>query len=131
MTLQRLGKPPVLKDGTVVPLSPAVRAGQHIYLSGVLPFRPDGSLAEDDVAAQTHQCFANMARVLEMAGAGLEDIAKVTVWLVRKEDFPAFNAAYAENVGDQPPARSTVCAALMVPDALVEIEAIAIAPADA
>ncbi|MFC7050211.1 RidA family protein [Emcibacter nanhaiensis] len=125
MTIERLGRPPVLADGTVVPLSPAIKAGNNLYLSGVLPFRADGSFAEDDISAQTRQCLGNMEAVLKAAGAGLEDVVKVTVWLVRREDFRAFNAVYSEFFADCPPTRSTVCSELMVPGALIEIEAVA------
>ncbi|WP_321393948.1 RidA family protein [Emcibacter sp.] len=125
MTIERLGNPPVLTDGTKVPLSPAVRVGDYIYLSGVLPMRPEGGFSEDDIEAQTRQCIANIKQVLESAGASLENVFKTTIWLVRKEDFPRFNAIYAEAFGAHPPVRSTVCSELMVPGALVEIEAIA------
>jgi len=50
------------------------------------------------------------------------------IWLVNTEDFPAFNKAYADYFPGQPPARATVCSALMVPGALIEIEAVAYKP---
>lgn len=110
-----------------VPLSAAIRAGDFIFLSGQVPFGPDGKLIEGGVAAQTDQVLENLSRVLEMVGASLVDVVKTTIWLTDAGDFPAFNMAYARHFGSPPPARSCVVSALAVP-ARVEIEAIAYKP---
>ncbi len=112
---------------SIIPaLSPALAAGDLIFLSGQLAFGPDGTIvAPDDVAAQTRQVLANLARVLVGQGLDLSDIVKTTVWLTDIADFPAFNTAYAQALGAHRPARSTVRSDLMLPGAKVEIEAIA------
>ncbi len=107
-------------------LSPAMSAGDLIFLSGQLAFGADGTIvAPDDVARQTEQVLANLGRVLASLGLDLSDVVKTTIWLTDTGDFPAFNAAYAASFGTHRPARSTVRADLMLPGARVEIEAVA------
>lgn len=107
-------------------LSPAMVAGDLIFLSGQLAFGADGAIvAPDDVARQTEQVLANLSRVLSGFGLDLSDVVKTTVWLTETADFPAFNAAYAASFGSHRPTRSTVRADLMLPGARVEIEAVA------
>lgn len=107
-------------------LSPAVPAGDLLFLSGQLAFGPDGAIvAPDDIAAQTSQVLANIAGVLKGHGLGLPDVVKTTVWLTNTADFQAFNEAYAAAFGSHRPARSTVRSDLMLPGARIEIEAIA------
>lgn len=107
-------------------LSPAMSAGDLIFLSGQLAFGADGIIvAPDDVARQTEQVLANLGRVLASLGLDLSDVVKTTVWLTDTADFPAFNAAYAASFGTHRPARSTVRADLMLPGARVEIDAVA------
>jgi len=102
------------------------RAGELVFVSGQMAFGAGFSIVGDDVAAQTRTCLDNIARQLATAGLTARDIVKTTVWLARVEDFAAFDAAYGAYFGNTVlPARSTVRADLMVPGALVEIEAVA------
>ncbi|CAM4201604.1 RidA family protein [Bordetella muralis] len=102
------------------------RAGDLVFVSGQMAFGEGFRLIGDDVATQTHVCLENIERQLKAAGLTARDIVKATVWLTRTEDFAAFDAAYGAFFGDATlPARSTVRADLMVPGALIEIEAIA------
>ncbi|MBU4612253.1 RidA family protein [Achromobacter sp. GG226] len=101
-------------------------AGDLVFVSGQLPFDANQTVIEGDVAEQTRQCLRNIEASLEATGLTLAHVVKTTVWLARIEDFLPFNAAYgAAFQGATLPARSTVRADLMVPGALVEIEAIA------
>lgn len=109
-----------------VPLSPAVRAGDFVFVSGQVPV-VDGRIVPGGIAAETRAVLDNLRRCLEMAGAGMADVVKTTVWLRDRADFPAFNAVYAEFFPHEPPARSTAESRLMI-DIAVEIEAIAYAP---
>jgi 2-iminobutanoate/2-iminopropanoate deaminase len=102
------------------------QAGDLVFVSGRLPFGEGRDIVGDDITAQTRQCLHNLAQVLAGEGLDLGDVVKTTVWITRSEDFEAFNAAYAEHFPTDPPARSTVCAELAVPGALIEIEAIAL-----
>ena len=110
-----------------VPLSPAVRAGDFVFVSGQVPVDGQGRIVEGDVGVQTKKVLENVAAALELAGCSLADVVKTTVWLKHAEDFPAFNAAYAPFFPENPPARSTAESRLMI-DIRVEIEAVAYRP---
>ncbi len=106
----------------------AKRAGDFIFVSGQLPFEAPGKIIDGDIEEQLQQCMRNIEQALDEVGASLSDVVKNMVWLVNTEDFPRFNQAYAEYFPQQPPARATVCSALMVSGALIEIEATAYKP---
>ena len=110
-----------------VPLSPAVRAGDFVYISGQVPVDGNGRIIDGGVGAQTTKVLENVASALALAGCELSDVVKTTVWLKQAEDFAEFNAAYAPFFTKDPPARSTAESRLMI-DILVEIEAIAYKP---
>ena len=110
-----------------VPLSPAVRAGDFVFVSGQVPVGKDGKIVEGGVGQQTTKVLENVAAALALAGCRMSDVVKTTVWLKRAEDFAEFNAAYAPFFPKDPPARSTAESRLMI-DILVEIEAVAYKP---
>ncbi|MEZ0468318.1 RidA family protein [Phaeobacter sp. SYSU ZJ3003] len=128
MPIETLGGDVKLPDGTPVPLSKAVRAGDFLILSGQLGFGPDGRIVEGGIEAQTRQCIENAKALLEEVGSDLSQVAKATIWLTDTADFGAFNKVYGSYFPSQPPARSAVCSALMVPGAVVEIEFLAYDP---
>ncbi|WP_181706411.1 RidA family protein [Chthonobacter rhizosphaerae] len=110
-----------------VPLSPAVRAGDFVYVSGQVPVGPDGTVVAGGIVPQTRQVLENVKAALALAGARLEDVVKTTVWLEDARDFGAFNTVYATYFPSEPPARTTVESRLMI-DIKIEIEAVAYAP---
>lgn len=80
-----------------------------------------------DVAGQTEQALTNLAAVLHAAGTDLPSVVKTTIFLTDMANFPTVNEVYARWFGQCLPARSCVAVrALPLPDALVEIEAIAV-----
>ena len=109
--------------------SPAVAHGGLIYVSGQLGVRPDGGhttgLAFED---QARQALANLLAVLAAAGASPRHLVKVTAYIVGVEHWPAFNAIYAQVMGEARPARSVVPVPKLHHGYLVEIDAIAAAP---
>ncbi|MGY3230773.1 2-iminobutanoate/2-iminopropanoate deaminase [Luteibacter sp. HA06] len=105
-------------------LSPFVDTGSLVFLSGQIAFDENGVIT-GDVAAQTRRCLERLEGVLRDAGLTLSQVVKCTIWLRHERDFAAFNDAYAGYFGSHKPARSTVISGLALPDALVEIEAIA------
>lgn len=111
-----------------VPLSPAVRCGDFVFVSGQVPVGADGKVVPGGIQAETRQVLKNIEACLALAGCGLADVVKTTVWLRDRDDFAAFNAAYAESFPADPPARSTAESRLMI-DIAVEIEAVAYKPA--
>lgn len=110
-----------------VPLSPAMRAGDFVFVSGQVPVGADGKIVPGGIAAETDQVMENIAAQLKLAGCTLSDVVKTTVWLRDRDDFPAFNEAYGKHFPKDPPARSTAESRLMI-DIAVEIEAIAFKP---
>ena len=129
MTLRADANAPPPVEGLRPHFSVLREAKGFIFVSGQLPFGPEMRNTGKDVAEQTQICLGHIARILRERDLDLSDVVKTTVWLARVEDFPAFNRAYAEAFnGMATPARSTVRADLMVPGALVEIEAIAKLP---
>ena len=127
MPLEYLGLPPVASDRQARPFSPAVRAGDFIYVSGQVPGNAEGEIVAGGIEAQTRQVMENLKAVLALAGAGFDDVCKCTCWLQDARDFGAFNRIYMSYFPNGKPARSTTEARLMV-DAKVEIDVIAYKP---
>ena len=121
------GAPPVAG-----PYSPAVRAGDLVFLAGQIPIDPaTGALVDGDVTAQARQVLANITAVLGDIGARWTDVVKATIFLSGSlEHFATVNEVYAGVVGDHRPARSTVAVAALPAGALVEIEVVVHSPAD-
>lgn len=108
----------------VGPYSQAIRAGDHLYVSGMLGIDPStGALVPGDAAAQTRQALKNLASVLQTSGATTSQVVKTTVFLKSMDDFASVNAAYAEVFKHDPPARSVAQVVRLPKDALVEIDA--------
>lgn len=106
------------------PYSQAMAVGNLLFTSGQIALRPDGTLNDGDIVAQTTQVLANLKAVIEAAGAGLNKVVKTTVFLKNLDDFAEMNRIYGEAFGTHTPARSTVQVAKLPRDVLVEIEAI-------
>lgn len=120
-----IGRPLTLPNGVAVPLSPGFLSGDFLFLSGQLALDNDGSPHDGDIVAQTRLCLESIDGLLAQAGLERTSVVKVTAWITEPSDFAGFNATYADFFGDHRPARSTVCAQLLLPGARVEIEAIA------
>jgi 2-iminobutanoate/2-iminopropanoate deaminase len=111
--------------GAVGPYSQAILSGDLLFLSGQLPINPQtGTMPEGDIRDRVHQIFANIKAVAESAGASLDDVVKVTVFLADISDFAAVNEVYAQYFSTPYPARSAVQVAALPLKADVEIEAI-------
>jgi len=112
------------------PYSPAVRAGDFIFVSGQVPVDPGTQqLVSGDVRDETRQTLTNIMRILDGCGAALSDVVKCQVFLADGRDFAAMNEVYTEFFGQAKPARTTVVAAFALPGIKVEIDAIAYKPA--
>ncbi|OYO02037.1 RidA family protein [Enemella evansiae] len=108
-----------------VPLSPGMRAGDFIFVSGQVASRPDGSVLVGDFAQEVELTLDNVEAILKAGGAGLGDVVKVNAWLGSALHFARFNEIYARRFPQLPPARTTVVVAFGHPDVRVEIDAIA------
>jgi 2-iminobutanoate/2-iminopropanoate deaminase len=107
-----------------------VVADGWIWVSGMLALDASGRLlGGGDVVAQAERVLENVGAVLKKAGAGFEDVVKVTVYLRRIEDRAAVNTVRSRFFGESRPASTLVeVSAFVVPDALVEIDAVARQP---
>jgi len=107
----------------VGPFSPAVRAGELIFLSGQVAQDPvTGKLVVGDVATQTEQIFKNLEAVLDAAGKTFSHVVKASVFLTDMGNFPAMNAVYGRHFEAPCPARTTVAVAALPLGAAVEID---------
>ena len=109
------------------PYTPAVRAGDFIFVSGQLGVA-DGTLVDGGVAGQTERAVANLSAQLESMGASLTDVVKTTCFLIDMDTFATFNDAYVAAFGSHRPARSTIAVRELPIGGVVEIEAIAYSP---
>ena len=104
--------------------SPAVRAGDLVFVSGQVPRDPvTGQLAGDDIATQTRQTLRNVERALAAAGATLGDVVSMTVYITDTDDWGTFDAASREIMRPPFPTRAVVGVSLR--GILVEISAVA------
>src|SRR2546421_12465436 len=99
-----------------------------LYISGEVGVLPDGTVPETE--AQAEACWRNIIAILADAEMRVQDLVKITTYLVRPEDVAAAGAARARHFGDARPGSATIIVkALVVPDWLIEIEAVAAAKA--
>ena len=126
MTKKIIGDPLVI-NGRRLSLSRAVWAGDFVFLTGQVPMQNDAIMTHGDIEDQTRAVLDAITETLKLAGCDRGDVVKSMVWLTSRDDFPGFNAVYAEYFPESPPARSAIVNDLLV-DAKVEIEVIAYKP---
>ncbi len=108
------------------PYSPGTRGGDYVYTAGQVAWHDKGEIVGvGDVRAQTRQVLSNVASILRETGASMADVLKCNVYLADIRDFQDMNEEFAKAFPIDPPARTTVQAALAEKEMLVEIEAIA------
>ena len=110
------------------PYSPGIKAGDYIFVSGQVGLVDDKGRELKGIEAQARQCLENVKQVLEAAGSSLSDVVKVTVFLVKADDFDKMNKVYQSYFTKDLPARSTVIAGLARSTMEIEIECIAYHP---
>jgi len=97
-----------------------------LFISGQIPIDPEtGKLVKGEITEQARQAIENLVAVLEAAGATVNDVVKVNVYLEDMNDFGEFNKVYEEYFGRSKPARAVVQVARLPKDVKIEIEAIA------
>ena len=120
---------PIIPTGSAPPLapySPGVRAGDTVYISGILPMDTTGGIVgEGDVRAQTRCVIEAIKSVVEAAGGALSDVAFNQIFLADLGDYAAMNDIYKEYFGTNSPARYCIRADLVKPEFLVEISSTA------
>ena len=109
------------------PYSQGVTYGDLIFSAGQIALDPATmEIAAEGIQAQTEQVLSNLEAVLSAAGSDLSRVLKTTVFLQTMADFAAMNEVYARRFGSHRPARSTVAAAGLPRNVLVEIEVVAV-----
>lgn len=109
-----------------LPLSHAVRANGFVFISGQLPVLSSGELAQG-FENQLRQVLDNLTAALDATGSDISKVVKTTIFLKDMNTFAELNTIYAQFFPSNPPARSAYEVARLPRDALVEIEAIAVA----
>jgi len=115
------------------------RAGDFLFVSGTSARRADNTIAGAevdalgttrlDIRAQTRAVIENIRDILQSAGAGLQDVVEISIYLVNMNDFAGYNEVYGEFFGYDGPARTTVAVhQLPHPHLLIEIRATAYKP---
>jgi 2-iminobutanoate/2-iminopropanoate deaminase len=108
------------------PYSPAVRAGQLLFVSGQVALDPaTGQMVEGGIAEQTRRVLDNISALLTAGGRSFADVVRTTIFLADMNDFAAVNEIYGQYFVEPYPARATVQVARLPKDARVEIDVIA------
>ena len=118
---------PLSIGGRVLSLSKAIRAGDFVFVTGQVPMRGGEPMTDGSIEDQTRACLEGLQEILRQADCDLGDIVKSMVWLKNRDDFPGFNAVYAEYFPSDPPTRSALVSDFLI-DIRVEIECIAYKP---
>jgi 2-iminobutanoate/2-iminopropanoate deaminase len=109
------------------PYSQAIKTNGFVFVSGQTPFDPaTGEVIAGGVAEQTERALKNVAAILEAAGTSMQKIVRAGVFLKNMGDFAAMNEVYGRFMPTPPPARTTIEAARLPKDVLVEIDVIAL-----
>jgi enamine deaminase RidA (YjgF/YER057c/UK114 family) len=103
---------------------PAIKTGNTVYVSGQTGRKPDGAIPSD-ITGQATQTFENLKSALALAGATLDQIVKITVYVTHKEDMDPFRAVRAKYMKNPnyPTSTLVVVTALAQPELRVEVEA--------
>ncbi|OQV18323.1 putative Ribonuclease [Hypsibius exemplaris] len=111
----------------IAPYSPAIQAGQTLYISGQLGVNPaTGELVEGGVAKEAEQALINLGALLRVAGVDYANVVKVTVLLADINDFQTVNQIYAKYFPRDPPARVAYQVGALPKGGRIEIEATAV-----
>ncbi len=107
------------------PYSQAVRAGGQVFLSGQIPLDPaTGQLVDGDIRVQSRRVFDNLTAVCAAAGASLDDVVRVGIYLMDLSDFAEVNAVMADYFQAPYPARSTIQVSGLPRGARIEVDAV-------
>jgi 2-iminobutanoate/2-iminopropanoate deaminase len=108
------------------PYSPAVRAGQLLFVSGQVALDPaTGNMVDGGITEQTRRVLDNLGALLTAGGRSFADVVRTTIFLADMNDFAAVNEVYGQYFKEPYPARATVQVARLPKDARVEIDVIA------
>ena len=105
--------------------SQAIKVGETVFISGQIPLEPGTmNIVDEDIRAQTHRVFNNLAAVVREGGGNLDDVVKLTVFLTDLSHFAVVNEVMAEHFNPPYPARAAVGVAALPKGVPIEIDAI-------
>ena len=106
--------------------SAAIRAGDYLFVSGVLPIDPQtGERLQGTLTSEAHRAFQNLQLVLKSAGSSLECLVQVRAMIYDRIEYDALNRVYRQYVPSGPPAR-TVWSVRIIDAFKVQLDAIAV-----
>jgi 2-iminobutanoate/2-iminopropanoate deaminase len=108
------------------PYSQAIKANGFVFVSGQTPMDPSGNVIDGTIAEQTERALGNIATILKAAGSSMDKVVRCGVFLKNMNDFAEMNAVYGRHFQQPYPARTTVQAARLPKDVLVEIDVVAL-----
>ena len=109
--------------------SRAVVEGAYVHVAGTTGFDYAAMTIDDDAAAQTHQCFRNIAAALGQAGCSLDDVVRVRYYLANADSFQVLAPIFGEYFQRARPAATAIVCGLVDPRMKIEIEVTARRPA--
>ena len=118
---------PIGKRNPNLPFHPAVRAGDFIYVSGQVAKDENGNMSSGNLEEETRWTLEGIRRILQLEGADLSDVVKVTVYLADARNFGRYNKIFAEYFPDGRVSRTTVEARAVI-ECKIEMDAVAYKP---
>ncbi len=118
---------PIGKRNPNLPFHPAVRAGDFIYVSGQVPKDEAGNMCSGNIEEETRSTLEALRRILQLDGADLSDVVKVTVYLADARNFGRYNKIFGEYFPDGRISRTTVEARAVI-ECKIEMDAVAYKP---
>ena len=105
--------------------SQAIRTGSTVYLSGQIPLCPKSmALVSDNIEDQAHQAFKNLSAVCQAAGADLDHIVKLNIYLIDLANFTSVNNIMSQYFQEPMPARAAIGVAQLPRGAQIEIDGV-------
>jgi 2-iminobutanoate/2-iminopropanoate deaminase len=115
------------KRNPILPFYPAVRAGDFIYVSGQVAKDENGNMSSGNIEEETRWTIEGIRRILQLDGADLSDVVKVTVYLADARNFGRYNKVFGEYFPDGRISRTTVEARAVI-ECKIEMDAVAYKP---
>lgn len=110
-----------------LPFSPAIRAGDFVFISGQASVDDEGKIINGTFAEECHRSFQNLGKILQASGLGFADVVQVRNYVNKQEDLVEFNQIYREYFSQPFPARTTIMGCLGTV-LKFEVDAVAYAP---
>ena len=95
-----------------LPFSPAIRAGDYVFVSGQASVDETGKIVEGSFEEECRRSFENLRKILQAAGLDFSDVVQVRNYVNSQSDLPAFNQIYREFFSEPFPARTTIMGCL-------------------